>query len=451
MQPMTLWRQLAMGSTNHRIFAAVLTTATFTGVAKLTSLVKELVVAWRFGTSDTLEAYLVAYLIPTLGVTVLASSINESLIPTYVRVREHEGLPAAQKLLSEVTLWCIALLSVVTVGVMLLAFIYLPLLASGFSDQKLRLTLYLTYLLAPTIVLGGISNIWGAVLNASERFALVAITPVITPVSVLVLILLFRSWGIFALAGGMVCGALLEVVLLGIALRLRGISLRPSWHGFGSHPRVVAGQFGHRLFAALLRSGSNVVDRAMAAMLAAGSVAALNYGNRVGLSLISIVSVTLGSAVVPYFSKMAAHKDLAGLRHSAKRYISLMILLVVPLTAALFYWSVPIIRILYQRGSFTAQDTYIVSRVQAFYILQLPLTVSNLILARLLAAFLAARIIMMAAFISFLLNIFLNVLFIRHLGVAGIALSTTCTVAMTFCFMLYHSRRILKQAHGENS
>jgi putative peptidoglycan lipid II flippase len=443
------WRTLTSGSTNRRIFAAVVTIASLTAVTRVAAVGKELVVAWRFGTGDTLEAYLMAYLIPTLGVTVLASSLNVSLIPIYIRVREHEGPVAAQKLLSGVVTWSLALLATISFAIMVLAPFYLPLLASGFDDQKLRLSLYLTYLLAPTVVVNGVANVWSAILNAGERFALVAITPIITPVAILFFLLLARDWGIFALAAGIVLGSLLELLLLGVALKMKGISLRPRWYGFDPHLRQVASQFSPRVAASLLRSGTKVVDRSMAAMLSAGSVAALNYGHRITTSLLSLVGITLGSAVAPFFSKMVAHKDWAGLRHTLKRYLSLIFLFTIPLTAGFFVFSYPIVESLYQRGSFTPLDTQLVSQVQALYVLQVPLAVATGLIARLLSALLAAQVILWAAAINFVLNFILNILFIRQMGVAGIALSTSCAALVTFCFMSYHSARILRK-HSYN-
>src|SRR6185295_8459993 len=101
------------------------------------------------------------------------------------------------------------------------------------------------------------------------------ITPAIT-----VIVLFIRRDTIFALPVGMVIGAGFEMILLGVALKLRGISLRPRWHGFDPHLRQVGQQFGPRMGANLLRSGSAVADRSFAAMLPPGSVASLNYGTR---------------------------------------------------------------------------------------------------------------------------------------------------------------------------
>jgi len=68
----------------------------------------------------------------------------------------------------------------------------------------------------------------------------------------------------------------------------------------------VGQQFGPRVGASILRSGSVVVDRSLAATLPAGSVAALNYGNRVRDTAVVVIGVALGSAITPYYSKMIA-------------------------------------------------------------------------------------------------------------------------------------------------
>jgi putative peptidoglycan lipid II flippase len=87
--------------------------------------------------------------------------------------------------------------------------------------------------------------------------------------------------------------------------------------------------------------------------------------------------------------------------------------------------------------------------MQALFVLQVPLTVAAGFIGRLLSAFLAAHIIMWAAAINLFVNIFLNILFMREWGVAGIALSTTCATLVTFFFMSYHSARILRMHSPE--
>jgi putative peptidoglycan lipid II flippase len=447
---LSFWRRFTTGSTNRQVFRAAATIAVLTSVAKLASVAKELLVARRFGTGATIEAFLVAVLIPFLAINVISNSFSIALIPTYITVRERDGKEAAQRLLSGITVWTVLLLGAATILVLVSSRLYLPWIASGFNQKKLDLTFQLLLVISPIIVLAGIANIWGAVLNAGERFALVALAPIITP-SVTLMALFIVRYSIFALPVGMVVGAGFEMVLLGIALKLRGISLRPRWHGLDSDLRQVAGQFGPRVGANLLRSGSNVVDRSLAAMLPAGSVAALNYGNRVTMTLLSVVGAAVGSAITPYYAKMAAQRDWRAVRHTLKRYLLLLFLASIPAVIILFFLAVPIVQALFQRGSFRARDTQLVAQVHALYALQIPFYLGNVLISRLLSSLLAAHITMWVAAINLALNIVLDIVFIRLIGVPGIALATSCASLVTLCFVSYYVVKILRERAGTDN
>ena len=437
------WERLTTGSTNRQVFRAATTIVILTSIAKLASVAKELLVARRFGTGATIEAFLVAILIPMLAIGIISSSLSIALIPTYITVRERDGKEAAQRLLSGITVWSLLLLGAVTVLMLATAHWYLPWIGSGFNQRKLDLTFQLLMIVSPLVILSGVSNIWGAVLNAGERFALVALAPIITPAVTVVFLFIYR-FTIFALPIGMVLGAALEMLLLGFALRLRGISLRPRWHGLNSDLRLVGQQFGPRVGASAMRSGSVVVDRSLAATAAPGSVAALNYGNRVVITLLALIGVALGTAITPYFSKMTANHDWQGVRHTLKRYLVLLFLASVPLVAVLFFLSVPIVHFVFERGSFRAKDTQLVAQIQALYALQIPFYLGNVLVSRLLSSLLASQVIMWAAAINVGVNVVLDILFIKLMGVPGIALATSCASLATFCFLFYHSAKILR-------
>ncbi|MDQ2921615.1 MAG: MATE family efflux transporter [Acidobacteriota bacterium] len=438
------WRRVTTGSTNAQVFRAAVTIGFLASFAKLASVAKELLVARRFGIGSTIEAFLVAILIPMLAVNVVSGSFNIALIPTYITVRERDGREAAQRLLSGVTVWSLILLILITVFIILTAGFYLPWIASGFNQKKLDLTFQLLWVISPLIVLSGIANIWGAVLNAGERFALVALAPIITP-AITVIVLLIKRDSIFALPVGMVIGAGCEMILLGIALKLRGISLRPRWHGFDMHLREVGTQFGPRLGANLLRSGSIVVDRSLAATLSPGSVAALNYGNRVVVTVLSVAGAALGSAITPYYSKMIARSDWGGVQHLLRRYLLLLLAISIPIVILLFVFAVPVVQLIFQRGSFRARDTQLVAHVQALYALQIPFYLGNILISRLLSSLLASKVTLWAAAINLTLNVILDVVFIKMMGVPGIALATSCASLATFSFVGYHSVRLLRR------
>lgn len=424
---------------NQKIFRATLVVAVFSGFAMLGSVARELVVAQWFGRSDALDAFLIAYLLPAFLVNVVAGSFGPAFVPTFIQVREQEGREGAQRLFSSVLVASVFLLGVVVLLLGALAPDYLPLVGSGFSAQKLLLTRRLLYVLLPFVAFSGLASIWASVLNAGERFALPALLPVLPPVSAIVFLLLAgKVWGIFALALGTMVGAGAQASLLGGKLRAQGMRLRLRWYGLDARLRQVAGQYGPALAGALLMGSTELVDQSMAAMLPPGSVAALNYGKKV-ISLMVVLGATpLGTAVLPYFSQMVADRDWAACRHTLKTYAGYILLISVPITAAVVAIAQPLVRLLFQRGAFGAADTAVVGRVQAFLALEIPFYVLGIMGVRVLSALKRNSLIMMIAGVNTAANIVFNWILMKYAGVAGIALSTSLVYFIS-CGLIYGS------------
>jgi putative peptidoglycan lipid II flippase len=298
------------------------------------------------------------------------------------------------------------------------------------------LTLHLLWAIAPIILLSGILNIWSAVLNAGERFALAALCPIVVPAITISLLLGFGSWGIFALAAGLVCGAIAEMIILGVALHRQKISLRPKWYQFDANLRQVAGQYAPMTAGAFLFCSTSLVDQSMAAMLSPGSVAALNYGNRVIALPITLITTALSTAVIPYFSKMVSRQDWTGVLHTLKKYLRLIFIVTVLITGIILVFSQPIVQIVFQRGSFTAEDTNLVAQIQACYALQIPFYIANILVVRMISALLLNYILMYENIVNLIANIFLNYVFMQKIGITGIALSTSCVYFICFLMSL---------------
>jgi putative peptidoglycan lipid II flippase len=435
-------------SVNRRIFAALVTVGGFTLVVNLAAISKELLVARQFGTGDSMDALLIAFLLPSYAINVLAGSCSTALVPTFVQVRENEGQEKAQQLLSGVIIWNTAVLAAVSVLLGLTASFILPILGSGFSMSKLAQSRLLFFVFLPILVISGLKMTWAAVLNACDRFALAALSPGITTIVTIGLLLFMgRMWGIYALAVGTLSGYVIEAGLLGWGLRRNGFSLTPHWHGLDHALRKVVNQYIPVVAGALLMCGTMLVDQSMAAMLGAGSVATLNYGGKVLTLILGIGSVSLSTAVFPHFSRMVAVYDWTGIRHTLKTYTYLILLVTIPLTLILVYLSEPLVHLLFERGAFTSMDTWRVSQVQALFLLQLPFYFLGILMVRLISSLNMNHILVQAAIINLLCKIVFNYLLMQRLGAAGIALSTTLVymVSLIYCsIMLYKQIKTLE-------
>jgi putative peptidoglycan lipid II flippase len=438
-------------STNGKIFRAALIVGLFSILVAIVATLKELVVARYFGRSDSIDAFLVAYLLPSFVITVVAGSLASALIPVFVEIRQREGVEAAQELFSSVLVLNTLALLLIAALLGLLAPVYLPYLGSGFSAAKLGLTRNLLLLLLPFIFFNGIASCISSALNAGEKFAVPSIVPIVTPLVVIVFLeLVAKSWGAFALAGGTVAGSTIEAALLAQALKTRGIRLAIKWTGLTPAVRSVLRQYTPMLAGSFLLGSTLVVDKSMAAMLSNGSVAALTYANKVISAVFAFTATGLSTATFPYFARMVTLRDWKGCRNTLKRYSVLIVATTVPLTLALMILSKPLVRLLFQRGAFTSADTDLVSWVQICYLIQVPFYILSMIFVRFLSSVRRNDVLMYGAVISFALDVVLNLILMRRWGVAGIALSTSCVYAISCFYLILNSYRVMSKEHAPN-
>jgi putative peptidoglycan lipid II flippase len=445
-----IWRDFAKGSINRQIFTATIIIGLLTGLSKFASVGKELVVAWRFGTGDEIDSFVMALVVPFFVTTVVANSLSTALIPTYIKVRE-ESPKAAQQLFAGIMTRAIGLLIVVTIAVAFTASLYLPIMASGFSAAKLDLTNRLLWSVSPTILLYGIVNILAGVMNAGEKFALAALTPVLAPLATVMMLLAFPDWGIYALAGGMICGSLSEMIVLGIALHRQGINLKPQWLKSDANLELVIKEYFPVIVGSFLMCSTNLVDQSMAGMLSPGSVAALGYANRVIALPLSLVTLALGTAVVPYFSQTIARKDWRKIDHTFKYYLRLIFITMIPLTILFILASKLIVQILFERGSFTPENTQLVSQIQILYALEIPFFIASIFVVRLINSIGINHYLAWGSAINLIANIIGNYVFSIWLGVAGLALSTSLVHFISFVFLYIvtnkHLQKILLESN----
>jgi putative peptidoglycan lipid II flippase len=407
---------------NWRMLADTATVGSWTSIAKVAGAAKVILAARLFGTGDAMDAYLIAFLLPSFFIDMLSGPLDSALIPTLIEVRENNGRAASESLYASV----LAAAGLGFFGAALLAaltsHLFLPVLASGFDPQKLALTQYLLLLMLVVVPLSGIASTWRAVLNSEHRFAAAAAIPAITPlVSIVALFIAGKEYGVVALAIGTVAGGTLEAIASGIGAKLAGYSIVPRWSGISVALRQVAAQYAPLVAITLVMTGSALVDQGMAAGLGSGSVAALSYGTRLLGVLIVIGPTAVGTAILPHISTSAIIAEPQALRRTLGTYGLIVLAVILPVTAGLIYFSEPIVRILFQKGAFSEHATQLVSAVQKASLLQLPIAVLLALEVRLTSALKVNRLLYRVAALSLILTFGLDMLFMRWLGVVGIA------------------------------
>ena len=440
-------RGWAGSSDNRKIFLAAVIVGLLSLAAKIGGMGRELVTAASFGTSDVVDAFVLAWELPAFVINVVAGSFIAAFVPAYVQTRDKEGVEASHDLLAGVLLISLVLLVAMAALLAIIGPFVLPIVASGFGPEKLALTERLLYILLPSVVLSGLATLLTGVLNAGERFALASASALTVPVCTISALLLGRErWGITALAVGLIIGFALQLVILAAGTRRAGVTFRGNWRRQAPVVRRVVGQYVPMVAGMLLVASAGLIDQAMAATLGGGSAAAFSYSGRVVTVILSVGTMALGTAVLPYFSRMVAAADWTAIQRTLRTYSLLILMVTIPATLALVVFSDPLIQLLFERGAFTADDTAVVGRVQAMLALQIPFYSLVVLYVRLISSLKANHLLMYGTIISFTLNISLDYLLKERMGVTGIALATAIVQAVSLAFLGTMLYRLLHNA-----
>lgn len=441
------WQAWRAQSLHHQVGSAIVTVGLMTVVVKAASVLKELVVAYQFGTGDSLDAYLMAFLIPQFGINLIGGSLNAALIPAYVRIREQTGNEAAFELLSSVMRWSLGLLFLLAVFLALAASPVVRTISPGFSPEKVHLTTRLYLWLLPALILTGISTSWSAILNAHDRFWLAAIAPVLPAIVMTVTVLLFgRRWDADALALGMVFGAACEVAVLGWGLGQLGIPVLPSWQAQSPALQEVWQQYWPMLAGACLMGSAGVISQSLASLLDPGSVSILSYGNKFPTLLLGVGSIAVSTAVLPHFSRLVANGEWEQLRRALSFYSRILLATIVPFMGVMMYFSPTIVAGFFERGAFLPSDTPQVAAVQALLLLQLPGYIIGMLYVRALSALQANRWLMWGAGLNFVINVVSSYLLMRWWKVQGIALASSLMYLGSCLFLWLACRRVMSRS-----
>ncbi|MBV8845972.1 MAG: hypothetical protein JO307_24445 [Bryobacterales bacterium] len=409
-----------------QLFTHTLTVGVLTSAAKLAGAGKTIFMARFFGAGDELDAFLIAFLLPSFVADLIGASLTGALVPQLVRAREAEG-PTGGRELADSALSSAATIMLIITGALAASSHWLmPFAAGGFPEEKLRLTTVLFLGLLCWLPMSACSAVWRAVLNAHGLFALPAIAPIASPFMCIACLYAFtRRSGVGVLCIGTVAGVALECFALAIAASRLGYPVVPHWRKWRNPAMAgIARQYLPLLASSGLSSACVLIDQSIAGRLGPGQVSAFVYGTRLTTVMLQVIAMPIGVTILPVLSHLASARDWARVRATVLICGAASAAIAFLLAAGCIRGSEALIRVLFERGAFHHDSARLVAHVQRFSLLQLPFALLLAIGARLASAISANALLARIGVLALISGVVLDLVFSRYLGVAGIALAT---------------------------
>jgi putative peptidoglycan lipid II flippase len=447
----------ASGSHEH-VQRGVVSAVGAIGLATLASRVlgylRDMVVAQAFGAGPVTDAFLVAFRIPNLLRRLLGEgALSTAVIPVFTETLTRGGPEAFGRLVRAATGAAIVVLCLVSALGVLLSRQVVALMAPGWrADAALfDLAVALTRAMFPYLLLVGLAALAMGALNAHHRFFTAALGPAVVNVAMIVAVLaLARRLDppVMALAVGVLVGGLGQLLVQLPELRRLGVPLRPSaeWR----HPAVA--RIAHRLWPAVFALAAVqitvVVNTLLASLLPAGTVSYLYYADRVMEFPLGIFGIALATAALPSMSAQAARGELAGLRATLEFALRMAAFVAVPAAVGLVLLGGPIVRVLFQRGEFSAADAVLTAQALTGYAVGLPAFSATRIAAQTFYALGDTRTPVLVGFVSVAVNVVLALLLMWPLRHTGLALASSLSSYVNVLGLCWLLRRRLDGPRG---
>ena len=426
--------------------------------SRLLGLVREQVIAAQFGAGAATDAYNVAFRIPNLLRDLFAEgAMSAAFVPTFTRELTTSGRESAWRLGNLVITALLIVTGVlVTLGIVFAKPLVLLIADETFTADasQLALTVLLTRIMLPTLSLIAVAAAAMGMLNALRHFFIPALSPAMFNVlSIACVVLLVPAMprlglpAIAAIAIGTLLGGVAQFGLQWPTLRAEGFRYRPIVDWRDPALRRVLLLMGPGTIGLAATQVNIFVNISLATSQAEGSVSWLSYAFRLMYLPIGLFGVSIATAVLPAVSRQSVEKDNAGMRNTIANGLSLMLMLNVPATVGLIVLAAPIVRLIFERGEFTAVDTAATAAALQLYGIGLVGYSVVRIASPTFYALGQNRIPVLVSVATVLINAVLNVILVRTLGFTGLALGTSIAALFNATTLFLLLRRRLGGIH----
>ena len=419
--------------------------------SRVLGLAREQIFAALFGGGRVMDAFTIAFRIPNLLRDLFAEgALSTAFVTVFTRTAALEDDAAAWRLANKVATLTIVCLSAITVLGIVSAPWLVAALAPGFDPDKAALTVTLTRVMYPFILLVSLAALVMGMLNARNVFGIPAMASSFFNLGSIAGGVILGYWldphfgprAIFGLAIGTLIGGALQLLVQLPSLRRQGHAFRADWHWRDAGVAAILRLMGPSMIAASTTQVNVLVNSVFASELGDGPTFWLTVAFRLMQLPLGIFGVALGTVTLPLLARLAATGNRQAFRGELARGMRLAFLMTLPASIGLMVLAEPIISVLYQHGRFGAHETAESAGALRFYAIGLCGYAALKVLVNAFYALDKRRTPMVVSFVAVGVNLLLNWVFTMRLGWGhrGLALSTACVASSNFLILYFLMR-----------
>lgn len=415
-----------------------------------------------FGTGPEANAYYAASRLPDALFNLIAGgALSHAFIPVFLSYEKEKGQLEAWRLTSLVFN---VMLVAITIGVIIAEFLTPTfvsyILVPGYSPSEQMRTTELTRIMLFQPLILGLGTIVTGILNSRRQFLLPALSIAVYNLGLiggLLVTLIVPSIGIYGPTYGVLAAAVLQVGIQLPALLKQKLRYSFVWNLRDPGLREVLRLLGPNTLAIGVAYIALIIDTTFTSYLPErASLSALHNANMLQALPIALISQAVGNALLPHLTVQAAAGQYMRMRQTVLKVMGAAILLLVPAAIVLALIGQPLIRILFQRGAFNAQSSYLTYLALIGYAIALPGTAAGDLITRGFYALKDAQTPLYTNIFSMLSRLGLIVLLLKLLPAPfailsiplALAGSATAEALLLWLILMVHLNKYVKLDRG---
>lgn len=407
-----------------------------TVLSKVLGFGRELVLGSTYGLSHYSDAYIVAMEIPGIIFAAIATAISTTYIPLFYEVKENKNEESAMLFTNNIVNLVIIIALIMIGIVMIFTKPIVSLFAMGFEGEVLNLTISFTRILIWSILFIGIGYVTTSYLQIKGNFIIPGLIGLPYNIIIIISIILSSKTNIYILVVGTLIAYGSQLLFQLPETYKKGYKYQKYVNLNDEYVRKMIRIVTPIFIGVGVNQINALVDKSLASTLAEGSIAALNFANKLNWFVITLFIASIIAVIYPKISQLAVNGEKEDFISTVIMSINTVILMVVPISAGAIILSKPIVRILFERGNFDEKATKMTAIALIFYSLGMLAFGLRDVLSRVFYALKDTKTPMINGAISMILNIILNIILIKYMGHAGIALATSLSATITIILLM---------------
>lgn len=402
--------------------------------SKILGFGRELVLTYTYGATSIADVYITSTSIPNVLFASVGTALATTFIPLFYEVDKTEGREKSIKFANNV----FNMIIIISLVLAILGFIYAEILvkifAINFTEDKLILAVEFTRIMIFGVIFIGLSQMMSSWLQINGKFNIPGMVGFPYNICIICSIIISIKGNIKAMAIGTLIGIISQFIFqLPFSVKC-GYKYRPYINLKDEYIKKMVWLIVPVFIGVGVNQMNAVIDRSLASTLGDGIITVLNSASRLNGFVLGLFIATIATVIYPTLSELSTSNNSQKFEESVSKCINIVVLLIIPISIGAIVLAEPVVRIVFERGEFNSGATHMTSIALACYSIGMIGFGLREILSKVFYSLKDTKTPMVNGSLSMVINIILNLVLIKFLGYAGLALATS--LSSIICIIL---------------